>query len=98
MPNRSSKDRPVMQLVELYLLRVLSEDDSRNRKVDNGGVFLNEEVVLGKSFDAEDEIGGKFGQLESLEEVFFVGLVLLWTVKTEKTEKLRGWRREICAK
>ena len=49
----------------------------RDGEVDNGGVLLHKEVVLGEALDAEDQVGGQFGQLELLEEILFVGFVLL---------------------
>lgn len=49
----------------------------RDGEVDDGWVLLDKEVVLCESFDAEDEVWGKFGELEFFQEVFFVGLVLL---------------------
>lgn len=53
---------------ELYL---------RDGEIDNGRVFLHKEVVLGESFDAEDEVWRQFGQLEPFEKILFVGFVLL---------------------
>lgn len=55
----------------------ISEGDSRDREVHNGGVLLHKEVILGESLDAEDEVGWQFGQLEPLKEVFLVCFVLL---------------------
>ena len=49
----------------------------RNGKVDNGRILLHKEVVLGESFDAEDEIWRQFGQLEFFEKILFVGFVFL---------------------
>lgn len=49
----------------------------RDGEVDDCGVLLHEEVVLGESFDAKDEVRRQFGQLEPFEEILFVGFVLL---------------------
>ena len=49
----------------------------RDGEIDNGGVLFHKEVVLGEAFDAKDQIGRQFGQLEPLEKILFVGFVLL---------------------
>lgn len=49
----------------------------RDGEVDNGGVLLHKEVVLGEPLNAEDEIGGQLEQLEPLQEILFVCFILL---------------------
>ena len=56
----------------------------RDGEVDNGGVFLHKEVVLGEALDAEYQVGGQFGQLEFLEEILFVCFVLLQERETHR--------------
>lgn len=53
----------------------------RNWKVDNGGIFLDEEIVLCESLDVEDEIGRELCQLEPLQEILLVGFILLKKIK-----------------
>lgn len=62
------------------------EAHSRDGEVDDGGVLLHKEVILGESFDAKDEVRRQFGQLEPLEEVLLVGFVLLRGHETEAAE------------
>jgi len=57
--------------------RYIYSQHLRDGEVDDCGVLLHEEVVLGESFDAKDEVRRQFGQLEPFEEILFVGFVLL---------------------
>lgn len=54
-----------------------SEQHVRDGEVDDCGVLLHKKVVLGESFNAEDEVWGKFGQLKPFEKILLVGFVLL---------------------
>lgn len=49
----------------------------RDGEIDNSWVLLHEEVVLGESFDAKDEVRRQFGELEPFQEILFVGFVFL---------------------
>lgn len=60
----------------VFALKV-REQHIRDREVDNCRVLLHEEVVLGESFNAENEIWRKFGQLKPFEKILLVGFVLL---------------------
>lgn len=56
----------------------------RDGEIDNGGVLLHKEVVLGEALDAEDQIGRQLHQLEPLQEVLLVGFVLLREGSTDR--------------
>lgn len=49
----------------------------RDGEVDDCRVLFHEEVVLGESFNAKNEVWRKFGQLKPFEKVLLVGFVLL---------------------
>lgn len=49
----------------------------RDGEVDDRRVLLHKEVVLGESFNAENEVWRKFGQLKPFKEILLVGFVLL---------------------
>lgn len=66
-----------------FVLRRLKKH-LRDREVDNCGVFLHKEVVLGESFDAKDEVWRQFGQLEPFQKILFVGFVFLNVYDTEQ--------------
>lgn len=65
----------------------------RDGKVDDGGVLLHKEVVLGEPLDAEDEIGRQLEQLEPFEEILFVGFILLKENRSVKgpEERAKRW-------
>ena len=46
------------------------------RKVDDGGIFLDEKVVLGEAFVTDDQVRRKFGQFESLQRRIAIRFVL----------------------
>lgn len=64
----------------------------RDGEVDNGGVLLHKEVVLGEPLDAEDEIGRQLEQLEPFEEILFVGFILLKENRSVKGPEERAKR------
>ena len=66
-------------------------------KVDDGGVFLHEEGVLGEALDAEDQVGRQARQFEPLDDLLFVGLVLflLTTVKFVQDREQRHLAAEM---
>lgn len=49
----------------------------RDGEIDNCWVLFHKEVVLGKSFDAKDEVRRQLGELEPFQEILFVGFVFL---------------------
>lgn len=63
--------------LELVLQSIRYEEHLRDGEVDNSGVLLHKEVVLGESFDAKNEVRRQFGQLEPFEEILLVGFVFL---------------------
>lgn len=56
---------------------MVNELHIRDWEVDNCWVLLHKEVVLGESFNAENEVWRKFGQLKPFEKILLVCFVLL---------------------
>lgn len=56
--------------------------NARDGEVDDCGVLLHKEVILGESFNAENEVWRKFGQLKPFEKILLVGFVLLQESET----------------
>lgn len=63
-------------ILPIVVLKV-REQHIRDGEVDDCRVLFNEEVVLGESFNAENEVRRKFGQLKPFEKILLVGFVLL---------------------
>lgn len=61
---------------------MVHKHNARDGEVDDCGVLLHKEVVLGESFNAENEVWRKLGQLKPLEKIFLVGFVLLQESET----------------
>lgn len=59
------------------LVLKVREQHIRDGEVDDCGVFLHKEVVLGESLNAENEVWRKFGQLKPFEKILLVGFVFL---------------------
>ena len=54
-----------------------------HREVDDGGVFLDEEIVLGEPFVTNDEIRRKFGEFESFQRRVPIRFVLFFSDAVE---------------
>lgn len=59
-----------------FVLKV-GEQRIRDGEVDDCRVLLHKEVVLGESFNAENEVRRQFGQLKPFEKILLVGFVFL---------------------
>lgn len=70
------------------------EKNIRDWKVDNGGVLLHKEIVLGEPLDAEDKVRRQLGELEALEEVLLIGFVFL---KEKKQQQEMDFNRNLRA-
>lgn len=68
----------------------------RDGEVDNCWVLLHEEVVLGESFDAKDEVRRQFGELEPFQEILFVGFVFLSVDATKPNRMFPPLLTRIC--
>ena len=51
---------------------------SNYRKIDDGGIFLNEEIIFRESFVAYNKVRRKLGEFEPLQRRIAVSLVLLF--------------------